>query len=263
MAIDATTTAQIRTTTEIRQKKLRLGEALIEQGLINQTQLDDALKRQAQVGGHLGSILIDLGYITLDTLIEALGKSLGFPGVNLFKRNISEKVLKSIPKDKITSLHVIPIAADEHNITLAMAEPQDMKTISELEFQLGKKIRPVVVPFFMIQSTIKAMDLMTDNVLKGADIIKISEEDREKITKAPKLLTLLKYLIKSKASDMLLTVGVPPSIRISSEVYDQLEDEDVREEFSKRGSSYVATNLTFPRLDEKVSIPHMGTYTNP
>lgn len=40
-------------------------------------------------------------------------------------------------------------------------------------------------------------------------------------------------------------------IRISSEIYEQLDDEDVTEEFTKRGDTYVATNLTFPRLDEK------------
>jgi len=218
MANESTATAEIKLTRELRPKKKRLGESLIEQGLITSQQLQDSLKRQSQVGGHLGSIMIDLGFITLDTLIDALGKSFGVPGVNLFKRNISEKALKLIPKDKMNSMNIFPIAADEHNLTLAMVEPQDFKIISELEFQMGKKIRPVVVPYFMLQAAIKGMEMMTDSVLKGADIVKVADEDREKVTKAPKLLTLLRYLIKSQASDMLITVGVPPSVRIASEV---------------------------------------------
>jgi twitching motility protein PilT len=218
MADDLTIKAQIQSSTEFRQKKPRLGEALVEQGLIDEDQLQEALKRQSQVGGHLGSILIDLGYITLDDLIEALGKSIGVPGVNLFNKDISEETLKSIPKENIIKLNILPTGVDDHTITLAMVNPHDQDIIAALEFQLGKKIRPVVVPHFMMKTAIKGMELMTDSVLRGSLLAKIADEDRERVTKAPKLLTLLKYLIDSHASDMLLTVGVPPSIRVSSEV---------------------------------------------
>lgn len=52
-------------------------------------------------------------------------------------------------------------------------------------------------------------------------------------------------------AERLQKISAAKQIRISSEIYDQLEDEDVTQEFSNRGSAYVATNLTFPRLDEK------------
>ncbi len=52
-------------------------------------------------------------------------------------------------------------------------------------------------------------------------------------------------------AERLQTISSAKQIRISSEIYDQLDDEDVKEEFTKRGSAYVATNLTFPKLDEK------------
>jgi class 3 adenylate cyclase len=52
-------------------------------------------------------------------------------------------------------------------------------------------------------------------------------------------------------AEQLQVCAAAKQIRISSEVYDQLDDDDVTEEFKKRGDSYVATNLTFPRLDEK------------
>lgn len=52
-------------------------------------------------------------------------------------------------------------------------------------------------------------------------------------------------------AERLQQMSASKQIRISIEVYDQLDDEDVRDEFTRRGSSYVATNLTFPALDEK------------
>ena len=60
-------------------KKQRIGEFLIEEGLINSNQVKDALKRQAQMGGHLGSILVELGFITTDDLLGVLGKQHGIP----------------------------------------------------------------------------------------------------------------------------------------------------------------------------------------
>ena len=52
-------------------------------------------------------------------------------------------------------------------------------------------------------------------------------------------------------AERLQTISLARQIRISGEIYDQLEDEDIAEEFTKRGSAHVATNLTFPKLDEK------------
>ncbi|MCO8125128.1 hypothetical protein NHH03_25555 [Stieleria sp. TO1_6] len=52
-------------------------------------------------------------------------------------------------------------------------------------------------------------------------------------------------------AERLQVISAAKQMRISSEIYDQLVDEDVTEEFTKRGSAYVATNLTFPKLDEK------------
>ena len=52
-------------------------------------------------------------------------------------------------------------------------------------------------------------------------------------------------------AERLQTISSAKEIRIATEIYEQLDDEDVTEEFKKRGSAYVATNLTFPKLDEK------------
>lgn len=52
-------------------------------------------------------------------------------------------------------------------------------------------------------------------------------------------------------AERLQYISSAKQIRISAEVYDQLDDEDVKEEFTKRGSAYVATDLTFPKLDER------------
>lgn len=122
-----------------REKRQRLGEILVEQGLINSNQLKDALKRQAQVGGHLGSILVEMGIITMDNLLNFLSQQLGIPAVNLLKFDISSNTLKSMPLEKIKSMKVLPISTDENSITLAMVNPRDMLSIRDIVFSLGGK----------------------------------------------------------------------------------------------------------------------------
>ncbi len=198
--------------------KHRLGELLLEFGHISQKQLQDALKRQTQVGGQLGSIFIEMGMISVDELLDFLSKQLGVPSANLFKLDIDQSVLKVLPVDKITSLKVLPIAVDDQTITLAMVNPQDFVTINELEFSLGRKIKPVVVPSYMMEAATRSIRLDTKKNLAGHALEKITKATQDTMGKAPRLVSLLRYLVKSGASDMLFTAGAPPSIRTRNEL---------------------------------------------
>lgn len=200
----------------IGKKKQRLGELLIEQGLISTIQLKDALRRQSQVGGQIGSILVEMGFITIDDLLNFLNKQLGVPSVNLFKVDITPELLKLMPLEKIRTMKVIPLSIDENSVTLAMVNPHDMISIRDIEFSIGKTVNPVVVPASQMEAAIQS--LMTD---PGAGLIGESIEKKSKkaeTKKAPKLMSLLKYLADSPATDILLTAGVPPSIKLSNEI---------------------------------------------
>ncbi|TFG90345.1 MAG: hypothetical protein E4H15_07780, partial [Syntrophobacterales bacterium] len=197
-------------------KKQRLGEMLIEQGLITTHQLKDALKRQAQTGGQLGSIMVEMGYITTDDLLNTLSQQLGVPSTNLYKIEISPDLLKLMPLDKIRTLKVLPLSIDDNSITLAMVNPRDMLSIRDIEFSLGKKVHPVVVPSAQMDTAIQSLSLHPATGISGGTL----EQEIRKVEtkKAPSLQTLLKYLAGSTATDMLLTAGVPPSIKLSNEI---------------------------------------------
>jgi twitching motility protein PilT len=197
-------------------QRQRLGALLVEYGLINENQLRDALKRQGQLGGQIGSILIDMGFVSTDDLLNFLSKQLGVPSANLFNLDIDQEVLKLLPLDKIKTMKILPVATDEHSLTLAMVNPQDMMTVREIEFTLGRKVQPVVVPSFQMDAATRSLMSATRGGLTGDTIAK--EAGKSKTRKAPPLLSLLRYLAKSRATDMLLTAGVPPSIKMSNQV---------------------------------------------
>ncbi len=196
----------------------RIGDSFIDNNLITKEQLRQALTNQSQTGGQLGSILLELGYIKIDDLLAFLARQSGVEAINLYERNISKAILDLVSREKIFNDKILPVAVDQSTLTLAMVNPNDFEAISELGFSLGMKIKPVMVPSFMMEAVRKIM--LTDSAggLQGKSIQKMVEDSWDKMSKAPPLISLLQYLVKSNASDMLLTPGAPPCLKINNEV---------------------------------------------
>ncbi len=194
--------------------KKRIGEQFLQGGLINEDQLEKVLRRQSQVGGKLGSLLIEMGVVALNDLLEYLGKKFGVPYLNLFDCIVEQHTIALIPHEKMLEKRVLPVGVDGNTLTLAMVNPQDLTTIGELEFQLGKKVRPVVVPSFMMTAALKSLKSGSGDGLDGHSLAELVA--MEKGEEIPPLNSLLRYLIKTGASDMLICAGAPPSIKIGN-----------------------------------------------
>jgi twitching motility protein PilT len=195
-------------------RKARLGERLIAGGLIDENQLNQVLQLQSQSGGRLGSLMIEMGLVQVDDLLCYLGNRYGLPAENLFKQTIGEETLRIIPLNQIMEKMILPLSVDQNTIKLGMANPQDFDTVSEIEFQLNRKIKPVIIPLFMFEAA--ARYLQTNGVcdLNGetlAEMVALKKGDG-----LPSLSSLLNYLVQSKASDMLICVGTPPSLKIGN-----------------------------------------------
>ncbi len=201
-----------------QKRKHRLGDLLVAHSLITSEQLQQALKVHNQEERQLGSILVQLGFISIENLLKFLGKQAGVPSANLFKMNIPQEVIQLISLERINSLKILPISQTKTTMTLAMVTPQDFMTISDLEFKMGKKIKPVIVPSFMMEAATKLLAFSYQDGLSGESIEKMTMESKTGTGKVPPLKSLIRYLVKSGASDMLLTAGAPPSIKLVNEV---------------------------------------------
>jgi len=199
-------------------RKHRLGELILEYGYISDVQLETALKRQMHDGGQLGSILIDMGYIGVDDLLKFLGKHFEVKPVNLFSINISRHVLDLIPVEKMRSLRVLPIRLEGHELVLAMVAPQDFVTMNDLGFSLGMKVKPVVTPSFMMEAALQSLAGGYGEGISGEVIRRTAEALSLRIEKAPKLKILLEEMVKQGASDMFISAGAPPSLKISTQL---------------------------------------------
>ncbi len=199
-----------------QQKKERtpmLGEILVQYQIITVQQLKNALRRQAQFGGKIGSILIEMGYIKTDTLLEFLSKQFGVPAANLVKLDVPPDMLRALPLDKIKAYKAIPLKVDDQ-YTIAMVNPNDVMAISDIQFILGKGVKPVVVPAAQMDAALKSLESGTMRELKGSDLAKKGLEVAQQPTEDIKIL--LKQLSEVNAVDMQLTAGVPPAMKMST-----------------------------------------------
>lgn len=143
---------------DVPHKKLKLGEILIEAGLIDASQLDAALALQREKGGRLGASLVKLGYVTEEKLLASLADQLKLPRLDLSSREIPQEVLDYLPAEKARQYHVIPVARKEMHGTLfllvAMTDPTNLTAIDDLQFITGCRVRPGLSSEASIQDAI-------------------------------------------------------------------------------------------------------------
>ncbi|MBU1055890.1 MAG: PilT/PilU family type 4a pilus ATPase [Proteobacteria bacterium] len=195
-----------------------IGEELISSGLITKEQLKKALARRSQVDMPIGSLLIKMGFVSTDNMLIFLSKKFAVPHINLFGINIAHEIIKLIPLNQIKQYKILPISKESNILTLGMVSPHDFGVVSDLEFTMGIKIKPVVVPFFMMEAALNFLSSNYDNDVIGKTIKAIALQDKSEAHSSPKIESLLAYLVKTRATDMLLTAGVPPSIKVSNQV---------------------------------------------
>ena len=78
-----------------------LGEELVSSKLITRDQLKKALIRRSQVDMPIGSLLIKMGFVSTDDMLDFLSKKFGVPCINIFKRYIPQEIINLIPLEKI------------------------------------------------------------------------------------------------------------------------------------------------------------------
>jgi type IV pilus assembly protein PilB len=134
---------------EIRTKKdaptrRKLGNILVETGLLSAEKLEEALKAQKDSGKRLGQILIEMNVITEEEMAFALAMQLKIPFIDLSDYAIEKKLLDSVPLEVSRKFLCIPIALKHNILEVAMADPLDLNTIKDLQFITGYNIQPAI-----------------------------------------------------------------------------------------------------------------------
>ncbi|MBD3319561.1 MAG: type II/IV secretion system protein [Chitinivibrionales bacterium] len=175
---------------QLEQKK-RIGEVLIDQGLITQDQLELGLKEQKTSGRLLGKCLVKLGFISEEKLIDALSAQLDIQHVVLENFSFNKNLLKIFPEEMLRKYRAIPLFEREGIITVAMADPTNLRTVDHLKFKSGKEIEPVIATESAVMGAIErnyssALEQMTELLgtqqSQELDLVKEEQEEDTRLT---------------------------------------------------------------------------------
>lgn len=127
-----------------RVNKKQLGELLLERGILNQFQLDQALGVQRDKGGLIGEILVELGFVKEDDIAQSLTAQYGFPYLPLGSYDVNTEITSIIPARVARQYLLVPIDKIGNNLTLAMSNPLNVQAIEDVELLSGCSVQTFV-----------------------------------------------------------------------------------------------------------------------
>ncbi len=122
----------------------RLGQMLVEAGLLSNEDAERAAREAAAAGRKLGDYIVDQGLVTADALAMTLSLQLGVRFLDLLRVQIQPEALRNVPSDYCREQVLVPIETDGRSLTVVMADPGNMQVIEELRSMTGLEIRPAV-----------------------------------------------------------------------------------------------------------------------
>ncbi len=120
-------------------KRKRLGDLLIEAGIVTEQQLNFALENKSR-DEKLGDFLIKENVLTEQQLIEVLEFQLGIPHITLTKQNIDPELLQLVPGELAKRANIMPVRLDKNKLLIAMSDPMDFFAIEEVRMATGCQI---------------------------------------------------------------------------------------------------------------------------
>lgn len=121
--------------------KKQLGELLVEQGIINNPQLERALAMQKERGGLIGEILVDLGFAKEEDIAHALTVQYGFPYLPLDNYEINAEVATIIPARVAKQYLLMPIDKIGNNLSVGMSNPLNIQAVEDVELISGCNVQ--------------------------------------------------------------------------------------------------------------------------
>lgn len=224
-----------------RAAKATLGQQLVGANLISPQQLDVALAEGSQKGLRLGEVLVEMGMIQEDVILPYIESHLGVPAVRLRDGMIDPIAVRLLPRRLAERVDSVALFKVRDTICVAMADPQNLEQLDEIERVTSLRVRPVFAFRTSIQRTLPrcyeegfevdtvTADLDESAVQLQADAAEVDLTNVESMVDGSPIINLVNYLlvqaIRAGASDIHIEPSRKFSIvrfRVDGQMYEAL-----------------------------------------
>ncbi len=193
----------------------RIGDILLDAGMLTQESLNDALEKAKNAKQRLGEYLIDKGIISESQLIDVLRLQLGIEFIDLTKANIPTNLATVVPKNLAKQYNVVPVKQQGDLLFLAMADPLNFRAIEEVKQASKKRVIPMIASSSAINRAIvmlygnegvsRAIDEMQKTITEDEQQVETikADETSEQAAPAIKIVnSIIERAVAENASDI-------------------------------------------------------------
>lgn len=133
---------------------IKIGEILVNEGIITSEELDVGLREQKKSGTLICTTLVKLGFVSEEKVFNVLSRQLNVPFVKIKNTDIKPEVIQKVPAKFASHYKIIPLEYKDDTLIIAMADPLDIRTLDDIKLLLGIEVRGVLAGESEIQEAI-------------------------------------------------------------------------------------------------------------
>lgn len=162
------------------QLRKRLGDLLVEEGIVSEDQVQQALAAQHSTGQKLGDALIDLGFISEKQMLEFLSQQLGLPLIDLSRAPVDAEAVPILPEVHARRLRAMVVARNGDTLRVAMSDPADLFTQESLMNLLGEyNLEFIIAPERQLVESFDRYYRRTKEIASFAEQLQAEHQDVE------------------------------------------------------------------------------------
>jgi MSHA biogenesis protein MshE len=162
------------------QLRKRLGDLLVEEGIVSEDQVQQALAAQNSTGQKLGDALIDLGFISEKQMLEFLSQQLGLPLIDLSRAPVDAEAVPILPEVHARRLRAMVVAQNGDTLRVAMSDPADLFTQESLMNLLGEyNLEFIIAPERQLVESFDRYYRRTKEIASFAEQLQAEHQDVE------------------------------------------------------------------------------------
>ncbi len=155
----------------------RIADALIEDGLLTQKQLEELIDQQKKGGARLLKLILEKGLVTETDMALSMGRVLTTPPINLARAGIPAEIADLVPRDMARNHKVVPVSRLENKLFLAMADPLNVLALDDVRRITHLEVAPLIAPERAIVEKLNALDAAKSGTME--EIIKDARQKAE------------------------------------------------------------------------------------
>jgi type IV pilus assembly protein PilB len=192
----------------------RIADALVEDGLLSTSQVEELLEQQKKGGARLVKLIVEKSYVSEQDLAVSMGRVLNVPPINIARLNILPDVVELLPRDVAHNHKVIPVSRLENKLFLAMADPLNVLALDDVRRITRLEISPLIASEKAITDKLNAIDAIKGGSME--DIIQDAQKQSDDEAEADTVESINEKLEEVNIDQLAASSEEAPVIKLAN-----------------------------------------------